>query len=330
MRKVLGVLVLAALACAEETLTVATFNCEFLTRPKVHMKFGEPFNLRRPKRQQWDAPGFRDKKFAEAARAVAKFIARIGADVVVLQEVGDEKDTRELRNEIKALGLDYPHVAVSAFKDEDTFQHTAVLSKFAFTRVAGTIGGRALYKVEEDDHEQERETGVGKGLLVEFDAHGKAFALFGLHLKSERGGYEADRQRVAQASIVRRHVIKALATQRLVIVAGDLNDHPGQPAVRRLRGFDDIFEELIQTQHAFYWPDARLDQRYTYVYKGRRELIDHILISTALRDACLPNPVPKRGDKRRGPEMGILADSFDPPSGLVSDHRPLVLRLRLK
>ena len=30
---------------AGEKLTIATFNCEFLTTPKVHMKFGLPFDI---------------------------------------------------------------------------------------------------------------------------------------------------------------------------------------------------------------------------------------------------------------------------------------------
>jgi len=331
MRRLLGTLLLATLARAEETtFTVATLNCEFLTRPKVHMKFGEPFRLRRPKRDEWEQPGVRDAKFKEAAEAVAKVIHTIGADVIVLTEVGNKRDVTELQQAITTLGLNYPHAAVSTFKDPDTFQHTAVLSKFPFKRIVGRIPGTSIYSAELDDPEQERETDVGKGLMVEFDAYGHAFTLFGLHLKSERGGHEADGMRIAQASIVRRHVIDAIARKRHVIVAGDLNDYPGQPAIRRLRGFDDIYEELIQTGQSFYWPDSRLAERWTYEYKGKRQLIDHILISPSLRDACLPNPNPRRDKNRRAEEMGIVANSIDHQNKVASDHRALVLRLKLK
>ena len=330
MQRILATLILATLARAEETLTIATFNCEFLTRPKVHMKFGEPFRLRRPRRQEWEQPGVRDAKFKEAARAVAKVIRAINADVIVLTEVGNKKDVAELRDAVTALGLNYPHLALSTFNDPDTFQHTAVLSRFPFKRVVGRIPGTSIYSTELDDPEQERETEVGKGLMVEFDAYGKAFTLFGLHLKSERGGHEADGMRIAQASIVRRQVIDAIARNKQVIVAGDLNDYPGQPAIRRLRGFDDIYEELIQTGRSFYWPDSRLAERWTFQYRGRRQLIDQILISPSLRDACVANPNPRKDKNRRAEEMGIVASTLDHQDEMASDHRPLLLRLRLK
>ncbi len=35
-----------ALPAAAGALTIATFNAEFLTRAKVHVKFGHPFDLR--------------------------------------------------------------------------------------------------------------------------------------------------------------------------------------------------------------------------------------------------------------------------------------------
>ena len=61
---------LPTIASADNTLTIATFNCEFLTRPKVHIKFGLNFNLSGSERDEWNQPGFRDQKFNEAAKAV--------------------------------------------------------------------------------------------------------------------------------------------------------------------------------------------------------------------------------------------------------------------
>jgi hypothetical protein len=78
-------------------LTIATFNAEFLTRPKVHVKFGRAFDMTNADEiAQWNEPGFRDQKFAEAAAAVAKVVAGINADVMVLTEVGNEQDVAEL------------------------------------------------------------------------------------------------------------------------------------------------------------------------------------------------------------------------------------------
>ena len=55
-------------------LTVATMNVEFLTRPKVHVKFGLPFDLSGADEAQWNAPGFRDQKFKEAADEIRAYL----------------------------------------------------------------------------------------------------------------------------------------------------------------------------------------------------------------------------------------------------------------
>jgi hypothetical protein len=77
-------------------LTIATFNAEFLTRPRVHVRFGLPLTLRGAAKEQWSRAGFRDTKFNEATRNVARFLATIDADVWALTEVGDETDVQEL------------------------------------------------------------------------------------------------------------------------------------------------------------------------------------------------------------------------------------------
>ena len=76
LRSLTVVLVLAwaSLAHAGE-ITIATFNAEFLTRPKVHVKFGLKFSLKNEPQavqNQWAATGFRDARFAEAAAAVVE------------------------------------------------------------------------------------------------------------------------------------------------------------------------------------------------------------------------------------------------------------------
>ena len=53
------------------------------------------------------------------------------------------------------------------------------------------------------------------------------------HLISRRS--ENDSKRLAQASVIRRHIVKAIAKGRHVIVMGDMNDTPETPVLRRLR-----------------------------------------------------------------------------------------------
>ena len=64
------------ISLAQKSLTIATFNCEFLTKPKVHVKFGYPFNITKSEdRALWNQPGYRDERFNEAAKEVAAVLA---------------------------------------------------------------------------------------------------------------------------------------------------------------------------------------------------------------------------------------------------------------
>jgi endonuclease/exonuclease/phosphatase family metal-dependent hydrolase len=278
-------------APAADKLTLVTLNCEFMYFDKVHLKFGYPFELKDADLAKWKQTGFREQRYREALDAVARLIRRIDADVLVLHEVGKPNDVAELHQAVKGKGLEYPFVAVCRSTDTSTGQHTAVLSKRQLKDVQTEIAGREGYMEEEDDPETEATTGVSKGLTCVFEANGRPVHLFACHLRSERGGHAEDMQRVAQASIVRRHCIPLLNAGKHVIVAGDLNDHPGQPAVRRIRGQDDIWEDLVQTGNTEYFPEAEWGERWTIEFRGMRQQIDHVLPSNSLREACGPSRI---------------------------------------
>jgi len=87
-------------------------------------------------------------------------------------------------------------------------------------------------------------------------------------------------------------------------------------SILRIRGLDDIHEDLIQTGHTKYFDNDKLDTRWTYQYEGVRQQIDHILLSYSVKDAC------KRD--------GIKARTIDHGNSMASDHRPLVAELRLR
>jgi endonuclease/exonuclease/phosphatase family metal-dependent hydrolase len=317
MRAILmGLFLLVSAVAQAGELTIATFNTEFLTRPKVHIKFKLPFTLTGSDEEQWDAPGFRDQKFAEAAAAVAEVVAGINADVIVLVEVGDERDVADLNTAIAAKGVTYGHTAVCACTDTTTRQHVAVLSKLPILSVLKAIPGREGYYTELDDADSEENTGVSKGIRVTFEFESRTFQLYGVHLVSERGGNEQDQQRIAQASIVRRHYLPALNAGENVIVAGDLNDGRGEPALRRIRGFDDIWPDLIQTGSYEFFKEEFQGTRWTYEFRGERNQIDHILISPSIKDL-----VKSGGIKPRVP---------DQTNPLASDHRSFVLTLDVR
>lgn len=317
---ILAFVLCPAAACAAE-LTIATFNAEFLTRPKVHAKFGFDLNLTKPDEiAMWAAPGFRDQKFAEGAAAVAEVVAGINADITVLTEVGDQRDIHELSAAIAARGVTYPHTAVCDCTDTFTQQKVAVLAKIPLTDVSRFIPGREGYFKEVDDDNSQAETGISKGIIVSFQFGGRAFRLYGLHLASEAGPADADEQRIAQASIIRRVTLPAIqAGDQFFIVAGDLNDGRGQPALRRIQGYDDIWPDLIQTGDAEFFDEAEYGTRWTYEFLGSRNQIDHILLSPSIEGITVPKTATNPGGIRpRVPEQ---------TNSLASDHRPFVLTL---
>ena len=304
-----------ALPAAAQSLTFATFNAEFLTRPKIHLKFGHPFDLRGEASKTWDAPGYRDGKFAAATVRVARYLARhVPADILALTEVGDRRDVEELRAALAREGVDYPHAEVCDCVAGRTAQHVAVLSRFPLTDAQRRLPGREGYYAELDDPESEADTGISKGLAVRFEAAGRAFRLFVVHFASERGGHWQDAQRIAQASILRRLTLGPLNAGEHVIVAGDLNDRRGDPAIRRVRGLDDIWPDLVQTGHHRYFRDDA--ERWTVMFRGLREQLDHILLSGSIVRAA------KRG--------AILAATGPIPGEGISDHRPLTVTLTFR
>jgi predicted extracellular nuclease len=119
------------------------------------------------------------------------------------------------------------------------------------------------------------------------------------------------RQRAKQARLVHHFVAKMRRADRHanVVVLGDLNDYQFSPALR-----------ILKTGHA--WGHRRpiltdlinrlpVNQRYTYVYNGISQALDHILIT---------------GSTRRAQYQVVHVNAEY--HNQVSDHDPQVLRLR--
>ncbi|MCR9253356.1 MAG: endonuclease/exonuclease/phosphatase family protein [bacterium] len=296
-----------------QEITVATFNAEFLNKSRVHLKFGKSFDITKESKKEqkfWNDDENRSAKLKEASTIVAKHLQQLNADIMTLTEVGGEEDIKILVEELEKLGVTYDHWEVCDCTDSFTGQHVAVLSKFPLKEVWPQIPGRALY-LEEPDGDSEGETGISKGFKVTVTVENKDIDVFVLHLISERKGFESDAKRLAQANIARRAIIKQLNEGREVIVAGDFNSEKRSESVYRLRGFDDVFEELIQTGLSRYFESN--DVRWTYNFRGEPEQIDHILISPGLSSS-----------------KGIKTRIIETTDDQVSDHNAVVVSLNLK
>lgn len=315
MKRILLFTLLCVFFCVSafaQEVSVATFNAEFLNKKKVHMKFGLPFDIKKAtdkEQKWWDNDDNRSEKLREASANVAQMIKKINTDILTLTEVGSKEDLEVLIDELKKIDVVYEHWEVCESRDPFTGQHVAILSKYPLKEVWHQIPGSAIY-LEETDGDSEGETQISKGMKATVTVNSKDIDIFVLHLKSERGGYESDAKRLAQANIARRAIIKQMNEGRKVIVTGDLNSQKGTESIYRIRGFDDVYEELIQTGNTQYFENY--DVRWTYNYKGQPEQIDHILISPGL-------------SKKSDIKTSIIETNDDK----VSDHNPVIVKLVL-
>lgn len=280
------------------------------------MKYGFPLRLQRVDQVQWNKPGYRQKKLEEASIVIANFLDSLNSDVYALTEVGSEEDVKLLQRLLKKKNSKYKYLAVADSQDKATGQNVAIISKYKLKDVFKRIPGREFYISEEDDPEEVYDTGISKGMCATIKVKDYEFVLYVLHFVSERGGQKEDQQRIAQASVARRHILKYLQEDKKVIIAGDFNDHRGQPTLYRLRGLDDIYEDFIQTGSTKYFPEEKLDTRWTHKFRGEYKQIDHILLSLSIKEIC------KRS--------GIKAMTHIHKNDIISDHNAFSVVLRLR
>ncbi|KAB2964152.1 MAG: hypothetical protein F9K18_07790 [Thermoanaerobaculia bacterium] len=160
--------------------------------------------------------------------------------------------------------------------------------------------------------------GVRRSLAVELEAGGARLFVIVNHWSSK---YQDDRafgavqpprrptgsRRLAQAREIRAFAERLLAADAdaRVVVIGDLNDYPWSEPVELISR--PPLENLLLRV-----PAAR---RYTFNFEGAGQALDHVVVSPALA---------------RGAEAEVVHLDADCPEGVrVSDHDPLVVRVRL-
>ena len=106
-----------------ETLTIATYNVENYVAAGRRVE-----GVYRPAYPKPEA----------AKQALRTVIRALDADVLALQEMGPAAYLEELRRDLRAEGVDYPHAALAEAADAD--RHVAVLSRLPLRRVQTQTG----------------------------------------------------------------------------------------------------------------------------------------------------------------------------------------------
>ena len=244
------------------------------------------------------------EEYETKAKTIAGLIDTHKANIVGLVEVENQTVLEKVRSYLTSP--DDWHIAFDEGRDTYTGQDVALLTKFRIVPGSATNfpEEREIYFVDDQEHD----VNPSKILGVELKIDNQPFYVLITHLISRRNPRDA--KRLAQATVVRRQAIKAMMAEKNVIVMGDMNDTPATPVVNRLRGFDDIWGNFLQTANA-----VEADERYTYIHEDEKNLLDHILISPSLR-----NEFRNVEERERCEIIGV--------SGL-SDHRAILTRLRI-
>lgn len=133
-----------------------------------------------------------------------------------------------------------------------------------------------------------------------------------VHLKSKRGD-EAENagRRVEQARHVAGLLGDAASPSASRIAVGDFNDDLGSETMMQLQGYVNLYERHVAAS-----------ERYSYIYNGRAQAVDHIILTQGMDRFYLS-----------GGPVHVNADFADPlpgQDGRTSDHDPLVARFRFQ
>jgi endonuclease/exonuclease/phosphatase family metal-dependent hydrolase len=277
-----------------ETFCIATYNLQnYLDKPTQTRRYA---------------------KSADARAKIRESILKIRPDVIALEEVGTVSALLELRDSLKATGLDLPYWEhVSGW---DTNIHVAVLSRFPFsarhphTNDNYLLDGRRFF--------------VSRG-FAEVDVSvnpNYSFTLISAHLKSKRTIPEADQaeMRLEEAKLLRERVEVRLNAnpEANVVVLGDFNDTKDSKSTKAVIGRGKF--KLVDTRPAEHngdnappanpdWDPGNITWTHFYGVEDSYSRIDYIMLSPGMAKEWVTN------------QTYVLTM---PNWSVGSDHRPIV------
>jgi len=214
---------------------------------------------------------------------IAKVIKEIDADIIALQEIESVQVLKDLRLALKQQGLYYRYFKIADRKR--TTVKVAILSKIPFI-YAKEVAVTSSYRYRNI-------------LEAKFKINSQELYLFVNHWKAKSG---AESKRIVSAKALKKRV-KEIGFDKNIILLGDFNsDYEEYIKFKRKRkhndtggktGINHILKTIKQKKiasktkyrkNSFYnlWYDTKPKNRYTYIFRGKKEALDNILISQSL------------------------------------------------
>ncbi|KAB7707347.1 endonuclease [Bacillus aerolatus] len=311
---------------AKKKLTIASYNLENFSNNKASN----------------ETP---DSKAEKLARAFAKDMK--SPDIIGVTEVQDnngqaagDSDASESYERLiaaieKAGGPAYEYVNINPENNKDGGAPNAnIRVGFLYNpeRVSLTKGpqpgsaaqpvdykdGKLTYNPGRIDPNNDAFNNSRKPLAAQFDFQGESVIVIANHFNSKSGDtplfgstqppvYGSEAQRHQMAQIVNDFVenIKTENKQANVVVLGDLNDFEFSRTLEILKG-----NELVNMIDK-----VKEKERYTYLFQGNSQVLDHILVSNNLAKSTKADIV------------HINAD-FTDMAGRASDHDPVLVEIK--
>ncbi len=278
---------------------------------------------------------------------MAGTITELSPDVLAVQEVGEPEALADLVDRLGGIW----HIALA--DPDGRGIRVGVLSRLPLSDHEQVVDFPAgLRPVQVDDTETTMSEMGRPALRVRVEAGSTPVDVVSCHLKSKLLSFPSGRfspkdedervrfavyalnRRAAEAAAVRAYATTLLASDgqhRAVVVAGDLNDEPEAATTQLLYGppGSEIgtggFDHPDSGDGQRLWNLAPLipeEQRFSRVYRGRGELIDHLLVSHVLVKAV------KTVTTGEIEVPSITDEPTERENEAGSDHRPMVARLR--
>ncbi len=276
MKYILLALLLSASLFGDKILKIATYNVENLFDLQ---KSGYEYSEYVPNSSsEWNQKNYKIK-----LKNIAHVIKDVDADIIALQEIESLQALLDLRFALKQSGLYYEHYAIADKKN--TTVKVAILSKIPF------LYSKELSVTQSYEYRNILET--------KFKINDKELYIFVNHWKSKAG---AESMRLVSAKTLKNRITE-IGYDKNIILLGDFNsdyeehlkfvkkrnhnDTNGITGINHILGTinqRNYTSYLNYTKNSFYnlWYDTNEENRYTYIYKGKKEALDSILISQSL------------------------------------------------
>ena len=262
-------LFLVSLSFGDSILKIATYNVENLFDLEKGGYRYEEYKVNG--KSLWNIKNYKIK-----LNNIAQVIKDIDADIIALQEIHSLSTLKDLRFALKQKGLYYQYFSIANKKN--TAINVAFLSKIPFI-YAKDLQVTSTYKYRNI-------------LEAKFKFNNHEFYIFNNHWKAKSG---PESMRVVSAKVLKKR-ISQIGEDKNIILLGDFNsDYEEYIKFKRKRehndthgktGINHVLKSIDPGEDGFYnlWYDVQEEDRYSYIYKGKKEALDNILVSHSLRD----------------------------------------------